>query len=44
MPLSQTHCQAAMLDGKIVVMGGFTDGRDPTINSVVTVETLECIM
>ena len=44
MPVSRAHCRAVLLDGKIIVMGGFTDGRDPTKSSVVTVETLECIM
>ena len=44
MPVSRAHCRVAMLDGKIIVMGGFTDGRDPTTSSVVTVETLECIV
>lgn len=44
MPVSRAHCRAALLDGKIIVMGGFTDGREPTTSSVVTVETLECIM
>ena len=44
MPVSRAHCRATLLDGKIIVVGGFTDGRDPTTSSVVTVETLECIM
>ena len=45
MPLSRAHCRAVQIDGgKIVVMGGFTDGRDPTRSSVVTVETLQCVM
>ena len=44
MPVSRAHCRGILLDGKIIVMGGFTDGRDPTASSVVTVETLECIM
>jgi len=44
MPVSRAHCRAALLDGKIIVVGGFTDGREPTASSVVTVETLECVM
>lgn len=44
MPVSRAHCRAALLDGKVIVMGGFTDGRDPITSSVVTVEILECIM
>ena len=44
MPLSRAHCRAIQINGKIVVMGGFTDGRDPTKSSVVTVETLQCVM